>query len=138
MARFNAVKIRNLITNIFIAEGMKQADAEITANALIDANLCGRDSHGILRVLTYVDRIRKGGTNADSEPILINENQCSAVLDGNDAMGLVAAYKAAELCRRKALENGMAFVLVRNGGHYGAAGYWAEMIGKDDLFIDSS
>lgn len=134
MARFNAVKIRNLITNIFIAEGMKQADAEITANALIDANLCGRDSHGILRVLTYVDRIRKGGTNADSEPILINENQCSAVLDGNDAMGLVAAYKAAELCRRKALENGMAFVLVRNGGHYGAAGYWAEMIGKDDLF----
>ena len=58
MARFNAVKIRNLITNIFIAEGMKQADAEITANALIDANLCGRDSHGILRVLTYVDRIR--------------------------------------------------------------------------------
>nr|MBQ4453614.1 Ldh family oxidoreductase [Clostridia bacterium] len=134
MSKYNAFRVRDLVASIFLNCGMSKEDADITANVLIDANLCGRDSHGVLRVETYVNRLKKRGTNPKSHPILVRETPTTAVLDGNDTMGLVAAYKASELCRKKAIENGIAFVLVRNGAHYGAGGYWAEMIGQTDLF----
>ena len=134
MARYHSEKVKNLIQALFMSEGMREEDARITADSLIDANLCGRDSHGILRTVIYIDRLRHGGTKPSAQPVLISETPTTAIIDGNDAMGLVAAYCASALCRKKALESGMAYVLVRNGGHYGAGGYWAEMIGQDDLF----
>ncbi len=134
MAKYYADKIRDLISELYVSEGMSREDADITADSLIDANLCGRDSHGILRTVIYIDRLRSGGTKPTAQPIVVSETPTTAVIDGNDAMGLVASYRAAQLCRKKALESGMACVLVRAGGHYGAGGYWAEMVGQNDLF----
>ena len=97
MAKYNAFRIRDLVSSIFINCGMSKEDADITAEVLVDANLCGRDSHGVLRVETYVNRLKKGGTNPKAHPLLVRETPTAAVLDGNDTMGLVAAYKASEL-----------------------------------------
>ena len=135
MARYDAKRIRDLVVKILVCEKMSEEDAQITADALMDANLCGRDSHGFLRIGNYVERLRKGGTKADARPEIVKETAVSALIDGKGAMGIVAAHEAAMVCRKKALENGMAFILVRNGGHYGAGGYWGEQIGQDDLIV---
>lgn len=133
MIKANAYKVRDLVEEIFVRENMSREDANIAATALLDANLAGRDSHGFLRVKCYCDRLEQGGTDPRGEITIVTETPTTAVIEGNNTLGLVAAMKAAQLTRKKALESGMACVLVRNGGHYGAGGYWSDIIGQDDL-----
>ena len=81
MARYDAKRIRDLVVKILVCEKMSEEDAQITADALMDANLCGRDSHGFLRIGNYVERLRKGGTKADARPEIVKETAVSALID---------------------------------------------------------
>lgn len=105
--------------------GVPSAAAHLTASNLIFANLRGVDSHGVIRLKIYLERLRAGGFKADGQIRLVEEGVSTAVLDAGQALGQVAAQRAMELAIEKAAISGAAFVTVRNSNHFGAAAFYA-------------
>lgn len=137
MVKADPKKINALVTEIFVRENVPQEDAAIIAEALLDANLTGRASHGVLRVVAYVDRLEAGGGKARPDIHIVKESDTTALIDGDNGLGMVAAYKASKIAREKAEKAGIACVTVKNTNHYGAAAYWTEMIAQDDMIAFS-
>ena len=137
MLKANPEKIRALVTEIFKRENVPDEDAAVIADALLDANLSGRASHGVLRVVAYVDRLEAGGGKAHPDIRIVRESDTTAVIDGDNGLGMVAAQKASLLAREKAEKSGIACVVVKNTNHYGAAAYWTEMMAGDDMIAFS-
>ena len=137
MIKVNSEKLTDLITKIFMGNGLSQENAAIIAKGLVSANLDGRASHGVLRTATYVERIQKGGANMTPNIHLISESDTTALIDGDNALGMLVAHKAALLTREKAEKSGIACVVAKNSNHYGAAAAWTDMIAGDDMIAFS-
>ena len=128
MVNVDPGKLSELVIKIFEGNGVPTHDSEILARVLLDANLSGRASHGVLRVVAYVNRLKLGGAKISPDIKIVKETSNTAVIDGDAGLGMVVADKAARLCREKAEKEGMACVVVRNSNHFGASAYWNEMI----------
>lgn len=137
MVKVKPQKITELVQEIFIRENVPVEDASIIAHALVDANLTGRASHGVLRVVAYVDRLEAGGGKARPNIHVLRESDTTAVIDGDNGLGMVAACLASKIAREKAKNAGISCVTVKNTNHYGASQYWAEMIARDDMIAFS-
>lgn len=105
--------------------GLLREDAQITADNLIFANLRGVDSHGVIRLKIYVDRLRAGGFKANVRPQIVCEQESAALIDAQRGLGQVAATAAMKLAIDKAAKTGMAVVSVRNSNHFGASAFYA-------------
>ena len=137
MVQVNEEKLTALVKKIFLANGLSDEDASVISDALVAANITGRASHGVLRTKAYVERIRKGGANCKPNMRLLSETGTTALIDADNALGMIAASKAAKLTRKKAEENGVACVVVKNSNHYGAAVAWTDEIAQDDMIAFS-
>jgi LDH2 family malate/lactate/ureidoglycolate dehydrogenase len=109
----------------FEAVGLPPEEARLTAENLIFANLRGVDSHGVIRLKAYVERLRAGGFKRGARPQVVVEEASSALLDGQHGMGQVAATTAMKLAIEKAGKTGVAVVSVRNSNHFGASAFYA-------------
>jgi LDH2 family malate/lactate/ureidoglycolate dehydrogenase len=109
----------------FEAAGLSPDEARLTAENLIFANLRGVDSHGVIRLKVYVDRLRAGGFKRGVQPQLICEEESSALIDGQHGMGQVAATMAMKLTIGKAAKTGLAVASVKNSNHFGASAFYA-------------
>jgi LDH2 family malate/lactate/ureidoglycolate dehydrogenase len=107
------------------AVGVPPEDARVTAENLAFANLRGVDSHGVIRLKIYVDRVRAGGFRAGARPQVVQESASTALLDAGHGLGQPAAQAAMQLAVRKASETGLAVVSVRNSNHFGACAFYA-------------
>src|SRR5688572_14806281 len=87
--------------------GLSREEAQLTADNLIFANLRGVDSHGIIRLKIYGDRLRAGGFKTDVRLQVISEQASSALIDGQHGIGQVAATAAMKLAIDKAGATGM-------------------------------
>jgi len=130
-------KLKEIVSTIFEKNGLTKADSATMADSLLDANLRGMHSHGVLRVENYIKRIKLGGTDPHAEIKVIRETPISAVLDGGNGLGAIVSTKAMEICRRKAEEVGIGCVAVRNSNHYGTSAYYCERMAKDDMIAFS-
>jgi len=108
-------------------EGMKPEYAKITAEALAETDGYGVHSHGTKNLHNYIKKARAGGLDLHAEPEVIKEGPAFAVIDAKNAMGMVSSVKAMRLACEKAKQTGIALVTVKNGCHFGAAGYYANM-----------
>lgn len=113
--------------------GLRDEDARITADNLIFANLRGVDSHGVIRLKVYADRLRAGGTNPRAVPKVSREDQTCALIDADNGVGQVASATAMKLAISKAQENGIGWVCVTNSNHFGAAAFYAMMALPHDM-----
>lgn len=123
---------------LFIEEALKKVDvpekdARITAESLTMANLRGVDSHGVLRLDTYVKRIQKGLVKANPAIKIEREDNNSAVVDADDALGQVAGNLAMEMAIEKAKANTVGVVLVKGSNHFGTAAHYSMMASKQGL-----
>ncbi len=110
------------------AVGIKEEDAAIIGDVLIESDKRGIDSHGIGRLKPiYIDRINIGIMNPVTEIEVLKDDMTTAVLDGHNGMGHVVGKKAMEMAIEKAKTYGMGMVAVRNSNHYGIAGYYVTM-----------
>jgi LDH2 family malate/lactate/ureidoglycolate dehydrogenase len=109
----------------FETAGLSPEDARLTAENLIFANLRGVDSHGVIRLKAYVERLRAGGFKRGVQPQVVCEEESSALIDGQHGMGQVAATTAMKLAIGKAAKTGVAVVSVRNSNHFGASAFYA-------------
>lgn len=104
--------------------GLPSSHAAIVGDALIDAEMWDRASHGLLRLPVYVERVRHGGIQPD-EPEVVKERGAITVVDARDAAGQVAAVFAVDRAVGRASEAGVAVTAVRNSNHLGHLGYVA-------------
>ncbi len=119
---------KEFMETAFIKIGLPKTDAETCTEILMESDRRGIDSHGVNRFKPiYIDRINAGILKPTTKIDVIRETKTTAVLDGNDGMGMVVSKKAMEMAIEKAKEYGMGMVAVRNSSHYGIAGYYATM-----------
>ena len=102
-------------------------EAETIARRLVDSNLVGHDSHGVLRVPRYLDWIKDGTLKPNTPPTIVFDSDTIAIIDGNRGFGQVIGEFAAKHGIAKARRMGIAMVGLRNVGHLGRVGDWADM-----------
>ena len=122
-----------LAKGILLSTGISEPDAVDTAACLVAANLRGVDTHGVIRLKFYTDRLRAGGNNPHPEIKTVRDSSVAAVLDGDDSLGPVAGCRAMRLAIDKAAAAGVGMVTVRRSNHYGPAGHYAMMALEHDM-----
>jgi LDH2 family malate/lactate/ureidoglycolate dehydrogenase len=95
--RFNADTVRQLIISISQASGVPSSDAEIFADALIDADIQGTTTHGVSRLNIYIRRIQRGLIDPAAELQIVKKNGSMLTINANNGIGQVQALKALEL-----------------------------------------
>ena len=118
--------LRSLIAETFAAAGCAPEEAGRIAENLVDANLTGHDSHGVIRVPRYLDWLREGTLKAGQRVAVISESETLALLDGQLGFGQSVGPQAVTLGIDKAQRSGIAIVALRRAGHLGRIGAWAE------------
>lgn len=120
-----AAPLEALITRIFANTSCDDDEAALIAHYLVDANLAGHDSHGVLRTLRYVTWLESGTLHAGRRIKVISENPAMAILDGDRGMGHSIAKQALDFALERARASGCYIVALRNAGHVGRVGSWA-------------
>ena len=131
--RFPFERLRAFVAGVFIALGAPPEHAGITADRLLEADMRGRDGHGIIRALLYSKRIRAGAYNLEPHIEIVHETPVSALIDGDNGIGQVVMTVATEQAIQKAVANGMAWVGTRNSNHAGAGGVYPALALEHDL-----
>ena len=131
--KLKAVILTKEITKIFKKFGLTQDHAEISAKALINAELVGAYGHGLSRLKMYCDRISKKVINPKPKIKIKKISQSISHIDADDSIGFVAADIAIKKAILNAKKTGIGLVAVRNSGHYGLSGYYAEQAVKKNL-----
>src|SRR5215469_14994491 len=125
--RIPAERIEIFITGAFVAAGLPEADAQTLAKLMVEADLRGSDTHGVIRLPLYVRRIRAGGVNANPNIRLISDRPSAALIDGDNGMGHLVMKRAAELAIEKAKATGIGWVGARMSNHAGPASLYVTM-----------
>jgi len=128
-------KLKNIIKKIFIKNKLSNEHALICAEALINAELVGAPSHGLSRLKMYCDRIFKKVINPKAKIKVKKISQSISHVDGNNSIGFVAADIAIKTAIENAKKTGIGLVAVKNSGHYGLSGYYAEQAVKKGLMV---
>ena len=129
----SADELRDIATEILKKEGVPEGDAFITADCLVKANLRGIDTHGVIRLKVYVDRLRAGGNNPTPNIHVIHESTTTAVMDGDNGLGPPGGVMAMEKAIQKSQNSGIGIVTMRNSNHYGTAAFYAMMALEYDM-----
>ena len=116
-----------LVAAIMQAGGCNGGEAQTVARRLVDSNLVGHDSHGVIRVGKYLEWMRAGWVKANQAPTIAFESDTIAIIDGNRGFGQVVGEFAGKVGTAKAAKSGIAMVGLRNCGHLGRVGEWAEL-----------
>jgi len=122
-----AANLVDLTAAIMQAGGSQPAEARTIARRLVDSNLVGHDSHGVLRVGKYLEWVRDGWLKPNTAPTIVFDSDTIAIIDGNRGFGQVTGEFATSLGIAKAARKGIAMIGLRNCGHLGRLGDWAEM-----------
>ena len=125
--------IQDFMVDVFQALGVPEDEARICADVLITSDLRGIESHGVGRLKYYYDRIQAGVHSTTTEMEIVKETETTAVVDGHHGMGHVIAYRSMRLAMDKARSYGLGAVTVRNGNHFGIAGYYPLMAVKEGM-----
>ncbi len=115
-------------TDVFTAAGMRHDDARQVAAGLAFAEQRGVSSHGFVRTKIYLDRLQAGGINPRHELTIVSDRGGLVILDADNGPGAATAYAAALLAIERARHHGTGCVIARNAGHFGAAGYFTNLI----------
>ncbi len=136
--RVDADRLAEFTTRVFIALGVPEEDAHVTADVLVAADLRGIDSHGVARLRRYVQGIRDGVMVPRPRIEVVHETPSTALIDGGAGLGQPVSLQAMRLAIQKAHQVGAGFVTVRNSNHYGIAGYYTMMALEEGNLIGMS
>ena len=127
--------LKNEIKKIFIKFGLINSHASICADALINAELVGAPTHGLSRLKMYCDRIKKKLINPKPKIKIKKISNSITQIDANNSIGFVAADIGIKQTIINAKKTGIGLVGIKNSGHYGLSGYYAEQAVKKNLIV---
>ena len=113
---------------VYASAGVPAADAHLIADTLVQADLWGHQSHGVLRLGWYLDRIRNGVMKPVTTPEFVVDAGTIAVIDGHDGVGHVLTMLATNEAIRRAKAHGLGAVAVRNSNHFGTCMYYTRRV----------
>jgi len=125
--RIHADRLLEFATAAYAKVGMPAEDAHLAADTLVQADLWGHQSHGVMRLPWYVARLRSGVAKPVAEPEYVVDMGAVGVIDGHDGMGQVLTARAAKDVIRRAKLHGIGAVALRNSNHFGTAMYYTLM-----------
>lgn len=129
--RIDPEHLRRFGTGVLTAVGVPERDAALVADSLVQADLWGHQSHGLLRLPWYVARIRSGAMAAVTEPAVLTDTGPLLLLDGRAGIGQVLTDRARALAVERARQHGVGVVGVRDSNHFGTAMYFTRRAARD-------
>ena len=128
-----AETLRAFASEAFRKVGVPEQDAADLAEILVEADLRGVDTHGMMLLQVYIQRIQQGHIKA--KPLIEQVNGAAgyALVEGDRGMGHLVASRSMHICIDKAKSTGIAMVGARNSCHFGAAAYYSMMALRHDL-----
>jgi len=133
--RFEWEKLQQFCSELFEKVGVPKEKAEIVADSLVQADLRGVDSHGIVRTAIYLERIEKNMINPFAEIVVEKESEATVLVNGNNNIGSVIGTKALTIAMKKAKEQGAAIVGVRGSNHFGTGAYYLLKAIEQDMIL---
>ena len=124
--RLDTEGLTQVLTRIFTALGGTGDEPEIIARNLVGANLAGHDSHGVVRTQRYCTWHQGGTVHFGRKVSTVLEADAFALLDGNFGFGQTIGIEAVQIGMDKARQHGVSVIGLRNAGHLGRIGEWAE------------
>jgi len=125
--RVDPPRLVDFAAAVYASAGVPAEDARLIADSLVQADLWGHQSHGVLRLGWYLARIRAGKMQAVTQPGFAVDMGAVAVIDGHDGVGQVLAARAAREAITRARRHGIGAVGVRNSNHFGTAMYYTRL-----------
>ena len=129
--KVQAQTLIDFATAVYTHAGVAERDALLLADSLVQADLWGHQSHGVLRLGWYLARLQSGAMHAKTTPEFVMDNGTVAVIDGHDGIGQVLAAFAAREAIRRARQHGIGAIGVRNSNHFGTAMYYTLMAPRE-------
>ncbi len=126
MPTFNAEKLTAFAKSLFLAGGVPADEAARVAESLVLANLCGHDSHGMIRVIQYAEAIKDGRLKPGAPFTIVKQTAAVLVVDGGWGLGQVQAHRLLDRLIPRAEGLGLAAGTLKNCGHIGRLGEYAE------------
>ncbi len=133
MPRIAADTLQHFISDIFVAAGCSKEESGRIGKYLVGSNLAGHDSHGVARAPRYVKWKQDGTFFADKTVKRVVDTPVLAILDGQYGFGQTTAPQAVSLGIEKCKAMGLSAIGLKNSGHVGRVGEWAEMAAAEGL-----
>jgi len=141
MDSIDADTIAEFAASLLADVGAPNDIASKVAHSLVDADLCGHTSHGVLRIPAYREMIEDGALVPDASPTIEGQGN-TVVVDGRGGFGQIVGRRAVDVLIERAKTHGVAGVGIRNGTHLGRMGEWAERAAAAELcfvsFVNTS
>jgi len=132
--RANPEKLENFVSSAFQKVGVNRADAAVAASILVEADLRGIDSHGVVNLPGYyIDDIMQGTTNPKPNFVVTRGSPTTASVDGDGGLGLLVSHRSMSEAIEMAEEYGSGWVTAFNSTHSGAGAYYVLMAVKRNM-----
>lgn len=120
--------LRDFAIRLFVAAGVSEPEATIVAQSLVESNLCGHDSHGVMRVTEYLEFLKQGSLRPGAELTIEDRTASLVVCDAGLGFGQVQMGRLIELLDPMARDQGIACGTLRACGHIGRLAEWVERV----------
>ncbi|MGH8663545.1 MAG: Ldh family oxidoreductase, partial [Burkholderiales bacterium] len=134
-SRIQADRLIEFATAVYESEGMPSDDARLIADTLVQADLWGHQSHGVLRLGWYLDRLRNKVMRPTAQIEQLIDAGAMGLVDGHDSVGQVVTMQATKQAMRRAKEHGVGVVGVRNSNHFGTCMYYTLTGAREDCVM---
>jgi LDH2 family malate/lactate/ureidoglycolate dehydrogenase len=133
MPKIMAGRLNEIGQALFVAAGVPAAEAETVMRHVVAANLAGHDSHGIIQVPTYIERIKLGHIVPGAPWTIVQESPPTTVVDGHSGFGYVVNERAMKLTIDKAKSANVAAATVFRQGHIGRVASYTLMAAREGM-----
>ena len=131
--RINQDEITNWLDALFTAAGCPKEEAKLIASHLVDADASGHPSHGIVRVPRYMEYIKEGTVRPVCAIKTLMSSGSLRLIDGQYSFGQVLGHHVVAQAKEMVASQSLALIGLRNAGHLGRIGGWAELLADAKL-----
>jgi len=128
-----AADLRPIMRDLLLSVGSRPEDAELIGNSLVDSNLAGHDSHGVLRILHYLEMAARGDVIPTARAEVIREHGATVAIDGHWGWGQPSMWMATNAAAAKAKQFGLGAAVVTNSYHIGRVAPYVEHLGRQGM-----
>jgi len=133
MPTFTASQLRKVGFAVFEAAGSPRYEAERVADSLVKANLVGHDSHGVMRIVEYFEKIKRGEIRPGAKTEVVRETPSTALIDGHWGFGQVVAEEGMRMAIEKAKTYSISSVGAFHCNHIGRLGEYSMMAAEEGM-----
>lgn len=120
-------------SSLLSAGGADEHEAQVVAHSLVESNLRGHDSHGVMRIPFYLGRVKEGALKSGARLQIVHEAPAAVVADGNWGFGQVVASELMDVLVERAAKSGCVLGTLRRSAHIGRLGEYAEIAAANGL-----